>query len=173
MIGTLSNARMPIFIVVGVVAGIFLGFILESRLVGSPTVPTGPLPSVSSPSLAGGSIKMAPRVFNLADPNGRRYLKLGVSLQFTAADLADAEKFEKATGESRAKLNEEFALHIAPQMDLIHDAFTTVVSKKTTNDIITPEGKEKLRSDLKEEVNHRLPEKFRILNVFFTDFVAQ
>ena len=57
------------------------------------------------------------------------------------------------------------------------DTFTTVVSKKVTADIVTPEGKEQLRSEiiaqLNDQFSRKLPGKYRVTNVYFTDLVIQ
>jgi flagellar FliL protein len=48
----------------------------------------------------------------------------------------------------------------------------TVLSSKNSKDILTSEGKNGLREEIKEKMNHLLTET-KVRNIYFTEFVIQ
>jgi flagellar FliL protein len=92
-----------------------------------------------------------PFLANLADENAARYLKLSLQVEFVDADPPAA--FD-------ARL---------PQ---IRDVILTLVTSKTFADIRTPEGKERLREDIIDRINHVLA-KDAVKSVYFTEFIVQ
>ena len=91
---------------------------------------------------------------NLADKEAARFLKVTLRLGL------DDEKL----GEELAK--EGVALAIT------RDSIISVLSAKTADEITTPEGKEKLRKEIRTKVNAVLP-KGQVTDVFLVDFVVQ
>ncbi|WP_104750423.1 flagellar basal body-associated protein FliL [Helicobacter cynogastricus] len=92
-----------------------------------------------------------PFVVNLISQNGRRYLKASVSLELNDSKLLEEIK------------NKETA---------IRDTIIEILSSKTVEEITTLKGKNKLKEEIRSNVNSFLIDGF-IKNVFFTDFVIQ
>jgi flagellar FliL protein len=92
-----------------------------------------------------------PFLANLADETSSRYLKMSLQVEFVDADPPAA--FD-------ARL---------PQ---IRDVILTLVTSKTFADIRTPEGKERLREDVIDRINHVLA-KEAVKSVYFTEFIVQ
>jgi flagellar FliL protein len=89
------------------------------------------------------------------------------------ADM-DSARFVKVTfrlGLDESKLGEEYA---SDQVILAatRDRIISVLSTKTADEILSPEGKEQLRKEIREKVNEILP-KGKVLEVFILDFVVQ
>lgn len=93
--------------------------------------------------------KMEPFLVNLADPGQLRYLK--VTLQVETQQRG--EEFGKRLPQSR-------------------DSVLTILSSKNSKDIMTSEGKNALREEIREKLNHLLMET-KVRNIYFTEFVIQ
>ncbi|EPR34506.1 flagellar basal body-associated protein FliL [Alkalidesulfovibrio alkalitolerans DSM 16529] len=90
-------------------------------------------------------------VVNLADPLGRRYLKLGMDVE--VVDLKTVNELKQ--NESR-----------------VRDAVILLLSSKTYNDIGTTEGQILLRKEIVERLNQVLGGP-KVLRVYFTEMVVQ
>ncbi|GHV58929.1 hypothetical protein FACS1894103_1320 [Campylobacterota bacterium] len=90
-------------------------------------------------------------IVNLLSNDGRRYLKVKISLELTNANTA-------------------------PEVDnkapLIRDTIIQQLSSKRFDEISTESGKVRLREELKNSINRYLLDG-QIKNVFFNDFVIQ
>lgn len=90
-------------------------------------------------------------IVNLADPLGRRYLKLAIDVevvdQQTARELADSE----------------------PK---VRDAIILLLSSKTFEDLSTIENKIELKKEIVERLN-QIVGAGKVLRVYFTDMVIQ
>lgn len=93
--------------------------------------------------------KMEPFLVNLADPGQLRYLKVTLHVETHQR----GEEFEKRLPQSR-------------------DSVLTILSSKNSKDIMTSEGKNALREEIKEKLNHLLMET-KVRNIYFTEFVIQ
>jgi flagellar FliL protein len=93
--------------------------------------------------------KMEPFLVNLADPGQLRYLKVTLHVETHQG----GEEFAKRLPQSR-------------------DSVLTVLSSKNSRDIMTSEGKNALREEIKEKMNHLLTET-KVRNIYFTEFVIQ
>jgi len=74
-------------------------------------------------------------VVNLADPGGDRFAQIGITLE-----LADAKTAEQ----------------VKAYMPSIRSGVLLLVSQRTTDDLLTREGKEKLAQDVRREVSRPL-----------------
>ena len=92
-----------------------------------------------------------PFIVNLADEAGKRYLK--VTMQFEL---------------DNEMLNEE----ISNKMPQIKDSVITVLSSKNTDDLLTVDGKFKLKEQIQTRVNVLLKTGV-VKNVYFVEFVIQ
>ncbi len=94
---------------------------------------------------------LEPFVVNLADPRGKRYLKVKITLELENTDaMTSAEK------------------NIPKMRDMVIMMLTSL----TFEEVMTPEGKIRVRDELFERFNLILRPN-RIKNIFFTEFVVQ
>ena len=94
------------------------------------------------------------RIVNLADQGGRRYLKLTMVLK-------TQEKAGAAHVES------------LPNLPQVHDTITAVLTAKRSTEVVQSSGRERLKEELREALNHVLPGDHRVAAVYFTDFILQ
>lgn len=92
-----------------------------------------------------------PFIVNLTDDAGKRYLKVTMQLEL-----------------DNEILNEE----ITNKMPQIKDSIITVLSSKSTDDLLTIDGKFKLKEQIQTRVNVLLKTGV-IQNVYFVEFVIQ
>ncbi|MEW6271529.1 MAG: flagellar basal body-associated FliL family protein [Thermodesulfobacteriota bacterium] len=101
---------------------------------------------------AGGAMRpLDPFLANLADESGTRYLKMTLQVEFAGPE---------PPGQLDARM---------PQ---IRDVILTLVTSKTFADIRTPDGKERLREDVIDRMNHVL-QADAVKSVYFTEFIVQ
>ncbi len=146
-------------------------------------------PEVLSPG-QGITVDTGVMIINLADPGGRRYIKVNIVLEFAPTDpeyytLMDEEL--NGTGEEEGSSSHggeeetvsafetyvnEFKTQISNVLFAINDSLITLISSKSYEEINTVEGKEALRQEVAELVNNRLPN-YHVIQVYFTEFVVQ
>ncbi len=97
-------------------------------------------------------LKLDSFVVNLNGSSGNGYLRVGIDLGL-GVELKD--------GESRTA-------YVARARDTILD----VLGSRTVEELLTPEGKTKLKSDLLDAIRGRVPE-LRCRDVYFTEFLVQ
>lgn len=104
-----------------------------------------------SSSVIGEMLVMEPFVVNLADPKGKRYLKVKIELE-----LENKEAVDKATKAS-------------PKL---RDMVIMMLTSLDFEEVMTPEGKIRVRDELMERFNEIMrPD--HIKNIYFTEFVVQ
>ena len=108
------------------------------------------------------------KIVNLIDPTGRKYLRLGVVLEFAPTDLA----YYTMAEEEKTLFEEEFNKEVSIKGPIINDAIITLVSSKSFDSVYTAEGKEELRAEILEKINEQIHE-LRVIYVYFTEFVVQ
>ncbi len=101
-----------------------------------------------------GLVSFDPFVVNLADPGATRFLR--VSMQLVVRDAAQAAEMEES----------QVALMQA------RSAMLEVLTTQTSDVLVTPEGKAKLRAAIIERLGH-VVEEFEVVDVLFSDFVVQ
>jgi flagellar FliL protein len=97
---------------------------------------------------------------NLADPEEGRFLRTTMSLG------VDGKLPQAARAESRAP--QEGAVSMAT----IRDSILTVLAQCKSNDLLSPEGKLKLKADLVNALNRDVPA-LQTREVYFTEFLVQ
>jgi len=108
------------------------------------------------------------QIVNLAEPGGRRYLQIGIVLEY----LPQNPDLEKLTGEARAKAEEEEAARIEAVRPLIVDAVISLLTSRTYAEVFTVEGKEALKQDMLSQINGAVGEEL-FVGVYFTEFLVQ
>lgn len=105
---------------------------------------------------------LEPIVANLADAGGAAYLKVSLTLRIAdepAKKGVLAEKEKSAKGGSDAEAS-------------VRDTVLTVVGRQTAEGLLAPEGKEKLKSELRVAFLERNPE-LKVVDLFYSDFLVQ
>jgi flagellar protein FliL len=97
---------------------------------------------------------------NLADPEEGRFLRATLALGVDG-ELPTAAKGENKPAEARAV-----------SMATIRDSILTVLALCTSDQLLTPVGKTKLKADLIDALNRDVPE-LRAREVYFTEFLVQ
>lgn len=108
------------------------------------------------------------RVVNLLDKGTPKYLKVALTLEFIDTKLKDPPK-----GAAVAAQQTDFATEMSPYSAVIDDAIVSTLSSKTSTDLLKPEGKEQLKSELIANVNRALHDEEKVVNVYFTSFIIQ
>lgn len=88
---------------------------------------------------------------NLADPGGKRYLKVNVKMELTSPQA-----------------QAEFTTMDIP----LRDAMLTLLSSKEYEDISTPGGKQSLKQEIAAMAN-KILKQGKVKDVYFTDFLVQ
>lgn len=103
-----------------------------------------------SPTSLGETVELPPFIVNLSGEGGR-YIKVVAVMQVSSA----AAKEELANRSPQVK-----------------DAVISVLSSKTTDEVLTPEGKLELKLELVKRINQSLTSGV-VTEMFFTEFVVQ
>ncbi|MDR1659614.1 MAG: flagellar basal body-associated FliL family protein [Desulfovibrio sp.] len=102
------------------------------------------------PRSAGMVLPLPPVTVNLADPGGRRYLKLAMEVE----------------------VNGDVSRDIKAQAPRIRDAVIMLLAGKNYDDIATPDGKVLLKAEVAARLNQIFGAQ-RVIRVYFTDFVVE
>lgn len=106
------------------------------------------------------------QVVNLADPGGYRYLRVQVVLEF------DGKSEASAGGGEGKKTEDPFAKKMQSKAPLIDNEIISLLTSKRVADIISADGKERLREELKERLSQVTGEE-HVRSVYFREFVVQ
>lgn len=109
------------------------------------------------------------RVVNLADRGTLRYLKTQVVLEFAANGEAGKGGSDP---EAHKKRQEELRRELAGCAAIIDDQITTILSSKTSADLMTPEGKAQVKQEIKDKLSELVTER-QLVNVYLTRFIIQ
>ena len=111
---------------------------------------------------------MPERVVNLADHPGFRYLKIQVTLGF-----ADSKhQAGQLTGDALKQTEDDLSKQIEPYRPAIDDYLITVLTAKTSSQLLSSDGKESLRAELLDGLRQRIPNT-ELRAVYFQQFVIQ
>lgn len=102
------------------------------------------------------NVMLEPLLVNLADEDGHSYLRLGVVLA-EEVDKDSKSKEEKPTPGADAAAR---------------DAVLSVLGKKHAGELLSPDGKDTLKKELKAALDEQVPEA-KVRSVYFTDFLVQ
>ena len=123
------------------------------------------------------------RIVNLADQGARKYLKVSMVLQVAelkgAGGHASGEGtleftvFEQSGGSYEATASGPAKAPELPNAPAVHDAITTVLSSKISSELVSNDGKERLKDELKAKINTVMPTGMSVQKILFTDFIIQ
>lgn len=108
------------------------------------------------------------RVVNLADDGTYHYLKIQLTLEFVDPKHREGE----LKGNALKQQEDALAAELAPTRPAIEDFLITTLSAKTSAELLKPEGKERLRQELLDGVQKRVPD-HQLRTVYFQQFVIQ
>ena len=137
---------------------------------GAELVPT-PLPPAAPLEIRPGQglmIDTGTKIVNLLDPTGRKYLRVGIVLEFAPTELA----YYNMAGEEKTAYVTAFDEEINAKIPIINDVIISLLGNQTFDSVYTAKGKEDLRKELLSTINTQLPE-YRVIFVYFTEFVVQ
>lgn len=99
----------------------------------------------------GPTMALEPFIVNLADPDGKRYLKANIEVEFYGERVPEG-------------------MHeVMPQ---IRDSLLTLLTSKSFEEIRTPDGKQVLREEIIARLNQGLKTD-SVKGVYFTEFIIQ
>jgi flagellar protein FliL len=99
---------------------------------------------------------------NLADSGGNAYLRVGITLR--VADVAE---------KSGAKKDEKVADKMSKDDEAaVRDTALAVLGRQTSEELLAPDGKEKLKAELKAAMTKHNAD-LKIADLFFTEFLVQ
>lgn len=92
-------------------------------------------------------------VINLADPEQKAYLRVGI-------DLGLGREWKGKSGEG------------GPPVALVRDTILIVLSAYKPDELLTPAGKSKLKNEIVQSLQQRIPD-LGVQEAYFTDFLVQ
>ncbi len=95
-----------------------------------------------------------PFVVNLADPEGDRFLRVGMDLGLTHA------QDEKKSGQNETPLART------------RDTILLILTTRDATGLLTPDGKSKLKDDLTKALQEQVPD-LGVQEIYFTEFLVQ
>ncbi len=101
-------------------------------------------------------------------------VKATMALEPFLVNLADTEESRFVKGTFQMGLAEELSKKEKDTVAIaaVRDSIITLLSSKTADQILTPQGKDKLREEIRARVNVVSPQ-LKVLEVFIVDFVVQ
>nr|MBF0221637.1 flagellar basal body-associated FliL family protein [Desulfobulbaceae bacterium] len=148
-----KKSKLVLFVIIGLVFALLAGggyFAYTKFLAPDPAIEQSEVEKeVKEP--IGEMFTLEPFVVNLSDPKGKRYLKVTIAIELPGPEVL--ESAEKAKPKLR-------------------DMIIMLLTSLSFEEVMTPEGKIRVRDELFERVNLILrPD--RANNIYFTDFVIQ
>lgn len=160
MVPLLLTMVFAVLLTLGGVAGVVVYLAKSNRLApgliggGANAANMAPLPSTAA------TVVLEPLLVNLADASGHGYLRAGVTLRV----LGPPEMSPKADATVK-KVDSEVS---APLRDIALD----VLGRQQVTDLMLPDGKEKLKVELKKAFLERDPY-VKVTDIYFTEFLVQ
>jgi flagellar protein FliL len=162
-----DSVRLPVIpLVVAVVLGIVIAVATVGGVVyymlrsGKFPVQVAPA-AIARPTVKTHAVALEPLLVNLADSSGNAYLRAAITLQ-----VADPIEHPKENKESETK---------APSKGsdaAVRDTALAVLGHQSSDALLAPDGKERLKAALKVAIAERNPE-IKVTDVFFTEFLVQ
>jgi flagellar basal body-associated protein FliL len=126
------------------------------------------------------------RIVTLADPGAKRFLKVTIALMWRDLAATPTAKADGGDGEivflSYSDEASTEGVSTAPpaakgptlaNVSEVNDIITSTLSAKRVDELVSVDGKERLREELKGKINAALPKTQQVAKVLFTDFIIQ
>jgi flagellar protein FliL len=120
--------------------------------------------SESTPAPSTHAMVLEPMVVNLADADGKTYLRLGLTLRVLDPELKKGEKAKEEQPKEGKTVSDADAA--------VRDTALEVLGHQTAETLLAAQGKEQLKTELKAAIARRNPE-LKVAEVFFTEFLVQ
>ena len=128
------------------------GFVAYQKFFAASPEPVEPVEAPPPPKVTMGPVyPLDPFLVNLADPGRPRFLKVVVQLELDASSVAD---------------------DLAALKPKVRDGLLTLLSSKTSADLVTVADKERLRNEMIHRLNAYLTAG-HVVEVYFIEFVVQ
>jgi flagellar FliL protein len=174
-VASAAKAKVP---VLPLLLGIVLSVVLSTAAIGGGmywAVKSGHLPLAgmtvtkvevveAPPPAKTKLIPLEPLLINLADPDGRAYLRVALTLKVEDPPPAKGAKPKEEKAEKGGPKNEFDAEE--------RDAAFGILGKETAAQLLEPDGKERLKKDLIAELKVRVPD-VKVQDVLITEFLVQ
>lgn len=119
-----------------------------------------PEPAVSSTTHA---VVIESLLVNLADGGGSAYLRVGITLRVADVAAKNGAKEDEKSVDSKMSKDDEAA---------VRDTALAVLGRQTSEELLAPDGKEKLKVELKAAMaKHNAG--LKVEDLFFTEFLVQ
>lgn len=113
-------------------------------------------------------------ILNLSDPSVKRFLKVNVALELSRKDTdPKAEGSSGGHGGEGVDPKKAFEKEMEDSVPAVRDAIISVLSSKTADELLSQEGKEQAKDQIKESVNGILGGEREVLRVSFGNFIIQ
>ncbi len=115
------------------------------------------------------TVTLEERVLNLKAPAvAPNYVKVQIALEFADPD----HKWIGLEGDGLMAANETFTTEMEGDLHRIWDSITDIVGSKSVEDVSTAEGRDELKTELRDAINADLHTQ-QVENVYFVTFVTQ
>ena len=147
-----KKGKLKLWIIMGGVLLLLgsVGFLTRNYLVGA----KGKTEAVPEVEKVKSTMNLDSFLVNLADPDVTRFIKVTFRLGLNENKLGDELKDDPVV------------------LAATRDAIILCLSTKTSDELLTTEGKDKLKKDIRELVSKVLP-KGKVIEVYIMDFVVQ
>jgi flagellar FliL protein len=146
---TVAGVFLFLMMVTAVLFFVFWGRLSESK--NNPAASSASLEKGVGQSDGEQTFALKTFVVNLADPGGKRYLRVGIVLAFKNAD---------------------FNRELSEKLPQVRDKILMILPSKTFDDIKTSDGKTALKDEIVNGLNSFLKQG-RISDLYFEEFVVQ
>jgi flagellar FliL protein len=107
---------------------------------------------------------LEPLLVNLADGGGNAYLRVGLTLRVAdAVDKSKDKPKEEKSADNKSAKDADAA---------VRDTALAVLGRQTSEDLLTVDGKERLKAELKAAIAEHNRE-LKVMDLFFTEFLVQ
>jgi flagellar FliL protein len=160
---------LTVVLTVGGVAGTLVYLASSGRLAAAAHAiepAAGSVTNAAPAAMKTHAIVLDPMLVNLADADGHSYLRVALTLQ--VQDLVPAKGEKAAKAEPETKDGSAAANANAPARDTLLD----VLGRQRGEDLLAPDGKERLKVMLKAALAERNPE-MKVVDIYITEFLVQ
>jgi flagellar FliL protein len=121
-------------------------------------------PAIQVEAAATHTMTLEPMVANLADADGKAFLRIGLTLRVFDTAISKEEKTKDEKPKDSKHADEAEAA--------VRDVALEVFGRKTSESLLGADGKEHLKVELKQELAKHAPE-LKVADIFLTEFLVQ